>query len=545
MVFLPLKQRAITAIGPIGRFFIPPKSDAVYADSTAAAGGDGSRNLPYDDFTEINTAAAAGTLDNKRVRLARGSQFFDQLVLTGTTGVTVEPYGSGANPIIDGSTVLAGAWAKVGNVYTHATETVARNLTVDGLHMTGRTTAAQAVTATDTHGFDGCMYVTGGALTVYANPTDLSTAIEIRMATVDYPLAVHGTDRCTIKNIDVQMGTTACLGATTSATNLHVNGGVYRWSGDNGDIGDLILINGTVGTRGFGNLVENVSVYGNTLIEGAPQNGLEINFQDGFIMRDSSIHDCGINGIELFDGNVGSRFDRIKIWDCYGNGIKVFTAQTTAQSDNLFRCIAYRTTLSWNNVGSVGGFPLLTQEDVAVGGATDTRLVNCSVMADSKGIIRPDDGGAVKVSNCAFFLSHATSATQGFHLNSQLKGTAAVSFTATDYNVYDFGGNTFGWRDSAGINNRGDIAGWRAKDVGNLDVNSVEGLNALLFVDDGTQSQPIPEGSEPDWSLTAGSSAESAANFADTDMPTTDLNGQPFVDEGAGATTAGAIYQAP
>jgi len=518
---------------------------ALYADSTAAAGGDGSRASPYDDFTEINVLAAAGTLDNSRVRLARGSQFFDQLVLTGTTGVTVEPYGTGNNPIIDGSTVLAGTWTKVGNVYSHPTETVARNLTVDGLHMTGRTTAAQAVTATDTHGFDGCMYVTGAVLTVYANPTDLSTATEIRMATVNYPLLANNTNGCTIKNIDVQMATTACLGAFNSAINLHVDGGVYRWSGDNGDIGNGITINGVSGTKGTGNVVENVSIYGTTLIEGNPQNGIEINFQTGFVMRDCSIHDCGINGIELFDGNVGSRFDRVKVWDCYGNGIKVFTTQTTAQSDNLFRCIAYRTTLSWNNSGSVAGYPFLTQEDVAVGGATGTRLVNCSVMADSMGIIRVDDGGAVKVSNCAFFLSHATSATQGFHLNSQLKGTAAASFTATDYNVYDFGGNTFGWRDSAGINNRGDIAGWRAKDAGNLDVNSVEGLNALLFTDDGTQDQPIPEGSEPDWSLTAGSSAESAANFADTDMPTTGIDGAPFLDEGAGATTAGAIYQAP
>ena len=81
----------------------------IYIDSAAAPGGDGTIGTPYNTLSDINWTTVQGWVtggDTVYVNLAKGSTFNETMTVgaSGASGrpVTVQAYGSGDDPIIDG-----------------------------------------------------------------------------------------------------------------------------------------------------------------------------------------------------------------------------------------------------------------------------------------------------------------------------------------------------------------------------------------------------------------------------------------------------------
>lgn len=81
-----------------------PPDPGVYVDSAAAAGGDGSFELPFNNLNDAKDAVGNG----EKIFLKRGSVFTEQiLLLRSKIGVTVQDYGDPLDdkPVIDGNNV--------------------------------------------------------------------------------------------------------------------------------------------------------------------------------------------------------------------------------------------------------------------------------------------------------------------------------------------------------------------------------------------------------------------------------------------------------
>jgi len=83
----------------------------IYIDSSAGGQGDGSNENPYDELSDVSWRAIQGWVDGSEtvfINLKRGSVFHEQWTI-GASGakdrpITIQAYGSGGLPIIDGDT---------------------------------------------------------------------------------------------------------------------------------------------------------------------------------------------------------------------------------------------------------------------------------------------------------------------------------------------------------------------------------------------------------------------------------------------------------
>ena len=512
---------------------------AIHVDGDAGAGGDGSLADPYDDFTEVNTAAAAGELDGLKVRLNRGSTIYDQLVLTGTIGVTIEPYGSGADPIIDVSTVLAGAWTKVGNVYSHASETVIRNLLVDGTKMTirkagqsGSGAAANALAA------DNAAYVEAGpVLTVYSSTLDMTTATDIRHATVEFGIdARTGVNGCTIRNITVQMAKQNCVVFNGDSNNNLITGCTIRWCGDDGDVGSGIFMSGaSKADKATGNIFENCKSYGHNVLTGTQGNAIEISWQDGMIIRDCEFYDIAGNGIEVYDECDNCLIENCLVYCCYANAVKIYTTASEAadSTNNLFRNCVFHSDNNWFRDNNPIGAQLVDYR-----GGTNNRFTHCSFFGDNAHAFWVWAGTAVYKNNVGHLLHTGGTNYQHIYLGAL---TQLAVMVGSDYNVYDYttGGQSW-YQDGITYYTGANWALWKALNV-DIDDNSVSSNGALLYTAAET-SFHNPETDPPDMSIGGGSNAEDFSPV-DSDSPSTDINGVVRVPA-AGFIDAGAYIKA-
>jgi hypothetical protein len=89
-----------------------PADKNIYLDNNGT-GGDGSIGNPYGPLSEINWTTIAGWVaagDTVFINLKRGTEWSEQLTIgaIGALGspITMKAYGSGAEPIIDGSSIV-------------------------------------------------------------------------------------------------------------------------------------------------------------------------------------------------------------------------------------------------------------------------------------------------------------------------------------------------------------------------------------------------------------------------------------------------------
>jgi len=113
-----------------GLQIVRPTGEHIYISSSADPGGDGSRDSPYDEFSDINwtTGGANSIYDwvaEKKppyINLKRGSTFSHALVIqingTSSARITIQPYGTGSTPIIETLGTLDGIWSDYGATVT-------------------------------------------------------------------------------------------------------------------------------------------------------------------------------------------------------------------------------------------------------------------------------------------------------------------------------------------------------------------------------------------------------------------------------------------
>ena len=90
-------------------------ASGIHANSAAAGGGTGTSASPFNTLAAAHTAASPGNT----IRLARNSVFRETFTIT-KANLTVEPYGSGADPIISGGT-LTTSWTNESTNIWYAT----------------------------------------------------------------------------------------------------------------------------------------------------------------------------------------------------------------------------------------------------------------------------------------------------------------------------------------------------------------------------------------------------------------------------------------
>jgi hypothetical protein len=80
--------------------------DAVYGNDANS----GTQSSPWKTLHKVSTTTLPG---GSTIFLKRGMVWYEQLTIP-SSGITVDAYGTGAAPVIDGSTALAGTWASAG-----------------------------------------------------------------------------------------------------------------------------------------------------------------------------------------------------------------------------------------------------------------------------------------------------------------------------------------------------------------------------------------------------------------------------------------------
>ena len=174
-----------------------------YVDPGAAASGSGYASTPFDDFSEINASnsiVAGGTIHIKAGTELRGS-----LSLSGVAGVNVQKYGTGSDPIINGSAIEAGTWAQDGtngNAWYLAWTGALGAIWVDNVLLVNKSTTAAMQSDTSGQWFDD----SGNKMWVNAAVAPNSATIIEVVRAIDSVVSVVSSSGVHLKNIKAEKG---------------------------------------------------------------------------------------------------------------------------------------------------------------------------------------------------------------------------------------------------------------------------------------------------------------------------------------------------
>jgi hypothetical protein len=173
--------------------------DAVYGNDTNS----GSQSSPWRSLQKVSTASLPS---GSTIFLKRDTVWYEQLTIP-SSGITVDAYGTGALPVIDGSTALIGTWSSAGaglysmEVSLNAGEGLG-NLSENGSMMSFMAWNADAAT-TFTSAANGVYSYNNATSTLYIKTTQSPSLNTYRASVKFYGILANSLSDVTIRNVAV------------------------------------------------------------------------------------------------------------------------------------------------------------------------------------------------------------------------------------------------------------------------------------------------------------------------------------------------------
>lgn len=278
--------------------------DAVYGNDANS----GTQSSPWKTLAKVSTASMPS---GSTVFLRRGMVWNEQLTIP-SSGITIDAYGIGVVPVIDGSASITGGWMSAGSglystvVALNAGEGLG-NLSEDGTMMSFQAWDTNAATtfsgaATGSYAYDNA------TSTLYIKPAASPLLSSYRASVKFYGIAATALSDVTIRNVAITrfslhgVGFADCIRCSVYNTTVTQGGGATIAAG-------LYAGNGIE----FGNTSANGVVDGVTVSDIfdsgiSPQTFASNQTMSSISIGNSTISNCGFAGVEVSVLSNGGAF---------------------------------------------------------------------------------------------------------------------------------------------------------------------------------------------------------------------------------------------
>ena len=525
---------------------------AFYVDPTVAAGAFGSETYPLKAFTGTEVASWSGDQFGRQLLLKRGTTIEDQIDWSsgGINRVSIDRYGSGANPIIDGSAIVdtSGDWTLLsGDVYYNDSVMPVgdrgfwikdasgvyqmchwRETLTDLQDSTMQSYSNGYTKFWDTSASPKRLYVRANGYNLATDPNNYATTSRLGTRARCIYISSGSSSDVTIKNIQMQRGGGSNMKVNGLNSNLIVDSVASIECGDWTEIGGCQAFSVGGGSNaeilgGVGSKLTNITVYG---LWNANGNAIETKNVKNMLLEDWTVHDINNNVFELYLTTQHCTFRRIRAWNCKNFAWLANESGTGGDLrhvGNIFEDSFARNYINYKGSSSAG------KNTILIASGEDNVFQNNTFVGEKTNIILENVKNSGVISNNTYRNNIIY-----MDANSGTKAIISTTTLATDININN---NVVYTTDNlaaqvlieaAGVKTT--LAIWNAfgiypdnitTDPGLVDVNSGGGVAPA------TQSMPnltIPVGS-------------SAAGIADANVTLTDVDGTARLNS-AGAYTA-------
>jgi hypothetical protein len=273
-----------------------------------------------DPWKTLGKVSGSMFLPGTTIYLKRGETWYEQLTLP-SSGMTVDAYGSGALPVIDGSVAIgASGWASLGgNIYSMTVSLVAGeglgNVSDNGTLMSFATwttnyAATFASAGAETYSYDY------PAATVYIKVTADPDARSYRASRKVFGIYAANKSNIAVKNVQVQrfslngIGFVDCTHCTVSSVVVRQGGGAVIAAGP------LYAGNGIECDNSCSDILIEYATVSDIFDSGiSPQTFVSSQTASGFTIRNSSVDRAGFAGVEISvlsnGGTTGSSLSNV------------------------------------------------------------------------------------------------------------------------------------------------------------------------------------------------------------------------------------------
>jgi hypothetical protein len=287
---------------------LPAQITAYYVDSVNGSDTNSgtSEAAPWKTLAHV---ASATLSSNATIYLMRGETWNEQLTLP-SSNLTVDAYGSGSAPTIDGSTTLRGSWTSEGSGLYSQTATLSSsqalgNISENGTLMTPLAWNTNATT-TFTSASTGAYSFDNSIGKIYIKPAGTPSSNTYVISVQLYGILAQGLSNISINNIAITrfslhgIDFENCTNCSVSNTTISSGGGAVIGTNPSGPPTYLYAGNGIqYGSSCTGGKVDTVSV--SQIFDSgiSPQTYTSSQTLKNLTIQNSAIDKCGFAGLEI------------------------------------------------------------------------------------------------------------------------------------------------------------------------------------------------------------------------------------------------------